>query len=637
MNGDAFRNLRERAGLTTGGDVVLQLLGVLQVLLVPVALLLLGLIVELAESSGSARRIELKGSAGLTLARISLSEPAVEVEAEGEEETAAPSGVRSPADFVAARGALAILLAMEIGVIGLIVLIEVIRRRAVARRAARLGATMRRLIHRHIYRLGLSALPTQGIDPVLGLFREQVDAYRRGYQSVLNGLWRWPALVVVLVLLTLLLAWEVALFLISLGGLIGLATKSLKARSEHIAEAARRDAELQAGLLQEDLGQVRTVRVYGMEAIDNERFDEHLERHWDADERRLRAEGSALPGLLLMIGVAGALGAGLIAHQRLTGRIEDALVGLIPLIFGLVAQPILRIIDVRRLKRRGTRAAEAIERFLERRPELLQRPDARFLPPLKNRISVENVTVEGTNGRNLLEGISLEIPAGAKTAFMGRDEESKQALVCLIPRLLDPKIGRVRADGFDLKSVTLESLRAQIAIIFQSDLIFNDSVKTNIGLGDPSFNLPRIIEAAKAMHAHHVIQDLPAGYDTFVGSLGHYLRIDEQYRIALARAFLHDPSIVVIEEPHTQLDETIKPLIDDAVRRLCQGRTAIFLAHRLSTIRTCDRVVVLHNGRIEAEGTAKELQSESKIFRHLQYLEFNQFASGEIEAGQMHI
>ena len=145
----------------------------------------------------------------------------------------------------------------------------------------------------------------------------------------------------------------------------------------------------------------------------------------------------------------------------------------------------------------------------------------------------------------------------------------------------------------------------------------------------------RIVEAAKVAHAHHFIQDLPHGYDTVIGPLGHYLKPDEQYRIALARAYLHDPSIVIIEEPLSPLDEDVKHFVDDTVSRIAQGRTLIMLPHRLSTIRSCQQVIVLHNGRVEVIGNPRQLESDSKLFRHLQYLEFNQFATGEMEAGQM--
>ncbi|MFO0956888.1 MAG: ABC transporter ATP-binding protein [Isosphaeraceae bacterium] len=298
-------------------------------------------------------------------------------------------------------------------------------------------------------------------------------------------------------------------------------------------------------------------------------------------------------------------------------------------------RPILRWRASRSRKRHASRIANMIFEFLGRKPELYQTSGAQFLPPVEQRILMENVSVTTPSGKDLLEGIHLEIKAGTRVAVMGRGEEAKHALVCLIPRLLDPKSGKVRIDGHDLKNVTLESLRAQVALVLSSDLIFSDSVAANIGLGNPSITLPKVIEAAKIAHAHTFIQDLPHGYDTIVGPLGHYLRADEQYRIALARVYLHDPSIVIIEEPNGSIDDEIKPLIDDTIHRLARNRTIIFLPHRLSTIRSCDQVIVLHNGRIESVGTPKDLQASSKVFRHLQYVEFNQFAAGEIEAGQM--
>ena len=171
--------------------------------------------------------------------------------------------------------------------------------------------------------------------------------------------------------------------------------------------------------------------------------------------------------------------------------------------------------------------------------------------------------------------------------------------------------------------------------MLQADLVFTDSVLVNIGLGDPINGLPRIIEAAKVAHAHHFIQDLPHGYDTIIGPLGHYLKPDEQFRIALARAYLHDPSIVIVEEPTGPVDEDTRHLIDDTLARLALGRTLIILPHRLSTIRSCDQVIVLHNGRVEDVGPPDKLQTESKLYRHLLYVEFNEFATGEIEAGQI--
>jgi ATP-binding cassette subfamily B protein len=198
----------------------------------------------------------------------------------------------------------------------------------------------------------------------------------------------------------------------------------------------------------------------------------------------------------------------------------------------------------------------------------------------------------------------------------------------LIPRFLDPAEGQVLIDGQDIRLVTLESLRTQVALVLQSELVFSDTVAGNIGCGDPSYGLPHIVDAAKIAHAHNFIQRLPQGYDTAIGDQGETLTTGQQFRIALARAILRDPTVVVIEEPPTHLDEDTKNLLDDTLMRFCPGRTVIFLPHRLSTIRTCDSIVILHDGKIATTGNHHDLTISSELYRHLQYTEFNVFAAG---------
>ena len=202
----------------------------------------------------------------------------------------------------------------------------------------------------------------------------------------------------------------------------------------------------------------------------------------------------------------------------------------------------------------------------------------------------------------------------------------KHALVYLLPRFLDPASGEIRIDHKNLRWVTLDSLRAQIAMVLQHNLVFNDTVANNIGCGDASYTIPQIIEAAKVTHAHHFIQKLPYGYETRIGEMGQTLRVGEQFRIALARAILRDPALLIIEEPEAPLDEDSKSLVDDTFARFLPGRTAIFLPHRISTQKSCDRIFLLHKGRLEAVGDHRGLLSQSPLYRHLHYLEFNEIA-----------
>lgn len=509
-------------------------------------------------------------------------------------------------------------------------------RRSVAASAAGVAAgSLRHQIHRQIYRVGQSALPGEGSGPAVDLFTREINDVRDGLIAEVDHLYRAPVLAVGLLLLGLFVSWPVTIFLVALAGLSILAARPIARGARREADAAARDSAVRLLLLQEDLAMLRTVRVYGMEEVDRRRFEDHLRRFGEDDARRIRAEARAWPSFLLVHGAAATLAVGLLATLVLRGLLSLSSSVVLAAVAVALARPIGEWLGLRDQLRQAGRSAEAIFRFLERKPELQQAVGAQFLAPVRRGIQFDNVTLEGPTGRTLLANVSFEVPAKARTAILSLDESAKFAIACLIPRLIDPKIGRVRMDGLDLRDVTLESIRAQVALVLQADLVFNDTVFANIGLGDPSYGLPKIIEAAKVAHAHHLIQDLPHGYDTPIGSLGHYLSPEAQYRIALARAFLHDPSIVVVEEPTAALDEDTKHLLDDTIDRLAADRTVIFLPHRLSTIRKCDRVVVLHNGRVDAVGAPREIHNQSKLFRHIQYVEFNQFATGEIEAGQM--
>ena len=533
-------------------------------------------------------------------------------------------------------GALYFLLAVSLSLILLLTLISRLRRSALADAACTAAAQLRKLIHRQMYRLGQSSLPSEGTGPVAGLFTREVNDVRDGLMAGLDVGSRMPVLAAGLAFLLLIVSWKSTLFLAAVGALTWLVAVVLRRSSGMLATAAVRDAALQLSALQEDLALLRIVRVHGMEEVDRARFDEHLQRYTEADRRRIVTEGHGRSILFLLFGAAAVLAVFIPSYLVVVKRSHSpaSAVFVIAALAGF-AVPILEWSRMRRAVRQASRSAEAVYAYIDRTPELHQAGGALFLAPMKDRITFENVTLRAANGQTLLDGLSVEIKAGTRVAVMGPEEESKYAFACLIPRLVDPTVGRVRIDGMDLRDVTLESIRAQVAIVLQADLVFSDTVFANIALGDASYDLPRVMEAAKLAHAHSFIQDLPEGYETPIGPLGHYLTPDQQYRIGLARAALHDPSIVIIEEPHSPVDDDVKPLLDDTLARLAPNRTLIILPHRLSTIRSCDQVIVLQAGRLDSIGAPREVHGSSKLYRHLQYLEFNQFATGEVEAGQM--
>ena len=534
------------------------------------------------------------------------------------------------------RSALMTLLALGSTCVLLIALVAIWRRRAVAAVATDVATSLRRQIHRQMYRLGQSSLPTEGVGPVINLWTREVNDIRDGLIADLDLIPRIYILAGGLLVIALLVSPLLATFLASLGVLVWLVAQALNRDARQETESALRDASVQLCLLHEDLGLLRTVRTYGVGEYDRQRFDEHLDRYLKADKRRIVTGAPINPSAGLLYGAALTIALGLLGWNVVVNdQISIATMLILVVSLAGLAYPIAEWMRLGKAIRHANRSARGIFEFLERRPELHQNVGAHFLNALERADHVRSGRAREPVGRRLLESLSLEIPAGSRTAIMGQDEDAKLALVCLIPRLLDPRSGRVLIDGHDLREVTFESVRAQVATVLQADLVFTDSVLVNIGLGDSMNTLPRIIEAAKLAHAHHFIQDLPHGYDTTIGPLGHYLKPDEQFRIALARAYLHDPSILIVEEPKSPIDDDTKHFIDDTLSRLSIGRTLIVLPHRLSTFRSCDHVIVLQNGRIEESGTPEHVQAESKLLRHLLYTEFNEYAGGEIEAGQM--
>jgi ATP-binding cassette subfamily B protein len=286
-----------------------------------------------------------------------------------------------------------------------------------------------------------------------------------------------------------------------------------------------------------------------------------------------------------------------------------------------LAAPLAGLFDYAAKLRHGREAAEAIFEFLDRKGETTEAADAEFLPALTTRMEFRQVTLKDpVTGKPLLENVTFGVPANSKIAIVGQSVAEKHALVYLIPRFLDPTGGEIRIEDKNIRWVTHESLRAQVALVMQDDLTFSDTVANNIGVGSQEYSLPQIIEAAKLAHAHQFIERLPYGYETLIGGPGQSLSPGERFRIALARALLRDPSILIIEEPVGPIDEDTLALLDDTLTRVSAGRTIIFLAQRLSTLRRVDRVFLLKDGHVQASGSHNDLWRDNDQYRRLQIL-----------------
>jgi ATP-binding cassette subfamily B protein len=502
-----------------------------------------------------------------------------------------------------------------------------VMREAAARASIEAATRLRRAVYHHTFRLGTLAFRALGPSEAVTIFARHVEAIHEALYARLTVSFREPIKFALLLAFALVVHPLLALAFLLFTVLVWLVGGRIAAYFRRRGKAASDRAAEQLTLVRESLMLMRLVKVYLMELFNQARVERLLARYGRLQLVRLRGEAVYKP-VLFTLAVLAALVllyvAGLIV---LRGQLGAA--GTVALATALVSLywPVENWLGHRRVIRRGREASVALFKFLERPGEVGQVVGAEFLPPMTQQLEFDSVSLrEPGSTRMLLQDVSLAVPAGQRVGLVGPDNLEKHALVYLIPRLLDPTSGEIRIDQHNLRWVTLDSLRNQIAVVLQNNLVFHDTVANNIGCGDQQYTLPQVIEAAKVAHAHHFIQKLPQGYETAIGELGHALTGSQQFLIALARAILRDPALVIIEEPEQPMDEDTKSLLDDTLTRFLPGRTAIFLPHRISTIRSCDHIYLLHNGRIQAEGDHRELLSGNPLYRHLHYIEFSEMA-----------
>ncbi len=273
----------------------------------------------------------------------------------------------------------------------------------------------------------------------------------------------------------------------------------------------------------------------------------------------------------------------------------------------------------------GGELADEITRYLDRIPSVSQVAGASFLNPLSRTLTFDQISWETEDGRRILDGLDLRITQGERVALLSLDRLPACALASMIPRLIDPLAGRVLIDGRDIREGTLESLREEAIFVSGEDSVFDATVLENITCGRPDLSRQQAVDAAKLVHADHFIRSLPRGYETALGEHGLQLDAGQRFRLSLARAAARKPALLIVEEPDVPLDPDTKAMLDDAWQRLSDDRTILFLPSRLSTVKRCTRIVVIHQGQVAADGTHEQLVRNSDIYRHWEYQRFHPF------------
>jgi ATP-binding cassette, subfamily B, bacterial MsbA len=383
-------------------------------------------------------------------------------------------------------------------------------------------------------------------------------------------------------------------------------------------------AEIQ-NILHETITGNRIVKAFGMEDWEFARFRKAAQRLFRANLRSVAAASVSSPLMDIFGAIAIALLLGLGREQIVHGRMTsgDFIVFIIA-VFKLY-DPVRKFALFHNSFQQAIGASSEIFRFMDTKDEVREKPGAAVLPPFSKKIAFENVSFcyESDGVRHeVLHSIDLEAKAGEILALVGSSGAGKSTLVSLVPRFFDVSCGRITIDGHDIRDLTLSSLRSQIGVVTQETVLFNDTLRNNIAYGQPTVSQKEVEAAARAALAHDFIMELPAGYDTVIGERGVRLSGGERQRIAIARALLKNAPILILDEATSALDSESEALVQSALQNLMTGRTTVVIAHRLSTVRRADRIVVVENGTIGDSGTHEELMQKLGTYRRLYELQF---------------
>lgn len=368
--------------------------------------------------------------------------------------------------------------------------------------------------------------------------------------------------------------------------------------------------------LYETISGARIVKAFCMEEYEINKFNSQNSGFYKVTMKSIKRMLLLGPLTELIGALAGVFVFIWAGKEVIGGKLSFGVFGLFLGSLLSLIRPFKKLSQVHALNQQAIAASQRIYEVLDTESLVRDSPGALELAPIKKNIIFENVSFSYET-QPILKDINLEVKLGQVVAIVGLSGAGKTTLIDLIPRFYDPRSGRILIDGQDIKKVTLRSLRRQIGIVSQETILFNDTLKSNIAYGQPSASLEQIRQAAIQANAMEFIAKLPAGFDTIIGERGTKLSGGERQRIAIARAILKNPPILILDEATSQLDSESERLVQQALERLVAGRTVFLIAHRLSTVRSSHKIFVLDRGKIIEEGTHQDLLSKDGLYKRL--------------------
>lgn len=560
--------------------------------------------------------LPLAGSAFETLAGFDLDGS---VEAFSETGTAARAALRE----APAREALAVVIAFIVVLIVLKNLAAVMQTFFLARVEQGVLFDLRRVLFRHILSLDLDYFARSRTGELLSRMTADVDRLKGAISEAMVNVAKQAILLAVFMSIALMASWKLTLVTLAVLPPSALAIGALGKRLRRKSHRAQEKMADFASVLQETSIGIRVVKAFSMEAFEQRRFDRILRSHarFETTLQRLKALagplteiiGMGASALIFWYGGNEVLGKGSMTQGQFFVFLGAALSMIDPV--KDLSKSITRI-------QAGMASSDRIFAILDEKPAVVESADPVDISGFSDSIVFEGVSF-AYDREQVLHGIDLTVRAGEVVALVGPSGAGKSTLADLLPRFIDPTQGRIVLDGVDIRSIRLASLRALIGVVTQETVLFNDTIRNNIAYGHADLPLERVREAAAAASILDFIEELPEGFETIIGERGVTLSGGQRQRLAIARAILKNPAIMVLDEATSSLDTESERQVQRAIETLVSGRTALMIAHRLSTIRRADRIVFLEAGRIVETGTHEELLAAGGRYRKLYDLQFS--------------
>jgi len=489
---------------------------------------------------------------------------------------------------------------------------------------------LRNDLHTNTMKYSLAFFQVEGVGAVMSRFTIDLNFMSAGLKSLLEKIIREPFMLIACLIGCYLLNPMLTLIFILFMPLLGVTTLYF---GSVIRRYAKKSLFVRASLLrmlEEVFRGIRIVKAMRMEKAEAERFGEENDRLVRRQMRMVIADSASAPvmEIILSLGACIAILIGGYFVVKKGSMDGEELLTFYAMMFGCL-DPIRKLAKAFKRMQPMIAAGERVFEIMDRKVEIQEAPDAIDIPPIREKLEFRNVHFGYLENEDVLKGVSLEVKSGQTIALIGPSGSGKSSLINMIPRFYDPGTGGVFIDGVDIRQATLESLRSQISLVSQESILFSDTVANNISYSCPDASQDDIIEAAKKARAHDFIQNLTDGYDTRIGASGVEVSGGERQRIALARAILRDPALLLLDEPTSSLDSHNESLIQEALDEFCIGRTTFVVAHRLSTVRNSDVIIVIADGKIEAIGRHAELMEISPTYKRLHTIQFQSMDRGE--------